>query len=321
MRFWISYTLTVILLGVFFSVVYYIFNPYKATLYASPIPEFLEIKNNAQVTLLDFWSPILGTFTESDSTMPDIQARSSLVYDLVSNKVIYEKNANEKVPMASLTKIMTAVIALEDKFMPENYVVNGADLVGEDSMGLEVGEVLTKEELLYGLMLNSGNDASEVLAHNYPSGREGFLKAMADKAKALGLSNTVFSNPSGLQGDGTQYTTAHDLLILTRYAIENFPVFRQVVSTYEHYIPSNDSHKEYYLTNETNLLSTYDGVKGVKTGYTPEAGMCLVTYYEKDNIKLIGILLNSPDRRNEMRSLLDYSLNRLDASSNSTTDL
>ncbi len=314
MRYWFSYTISVVLLGIFFSLLYYIFNPYRTQTYASPVPDFLVLKNNNQATFLDLWTPFFETFA-SGNQVPEIQAKSALVYDLKNDKVIYEKNASNKLPMASLTKIMTAVIALEDNNMPDTYEVSSRDLVGEDTMGLSVGEILTKEELLYGLMLNSGNDASEVLASNYSQGREGFLKAMHNKAKVLGLSDTVFSNPSGLQGDGIQYTTAKDLLILTKYAIDNFPLFIQITSTYEYHIPANNDHKEFYLINETNLLSTYDGVKGVKTGFTPEAGMCLVTYYEKNGVKLIGILLNSPDRRSEMRNLLNYSLNTLGVNS------
>lgn len=303
-----SYFITVVLLGIFISLFFYLFSLNRSSLYSSPIPVFLELKNNKQATILDLWSPVFETFA-STKKIPEIHARSALMYDLVNEKVIYEKNSKTQVPMASLTKIMTAIIALEDKNMPDIYKVNKADLVGEDSMGLELGEILNKEELLYGLMLNSGNDAAEVLARNYIFGRDGFLKAMHDKAIVLGLNNTSFSNPSGLQGDGSQYTTAEDLLKLTRYAIDYFPLFRKIVSTYEYIIPANEYHKEFYLVNETNLLSTYEGVKGVKTGYTPEAGMCLVTYYEKDGIHLIGILLNSPDRRGEMRNLLDFALN------------
>ena len=303
-----SYFITVVLLGIFISLFFYLFSLNKSPLYSSPIPVFLELKNNKQATFLDFWLPVFETFA-STNRVPEIHARSALMYDLVNEKVIYEKNSKTQVPMASLTKIMTAIIALEDKNMPDIYKVNKADLVGEDSMGLELGEILNKEELLYGLMLNSGNDAAEVLARNYTFGRDGFLKAMHDKAKVLGLNNTSFSNPSGLQGDGSQFTTAEDLLKLTRYAIDYFPLFRKIVSTYEYKVSANEYHKEFYLVNETNLLSTYEGVKGVKTGYTPEAGMCLVTYYEKDGFRLIGILLNSPDRRGEMRSLLDFALN------------
>src|SRR3989344_5527233 len=136
MKYWLTYVLTTILLGVFFSILYYILNPYKAPLYSSPIPEFLVLKNNNQVTLLDFWSPILETFASNNST-PEIQAESALIYDLKQDKVIVEKNVKERLPMASLTKIMTAIIVLEDKSFPETFVVMDGDLVGEDSMGLE----------------------------------------------------------------------------------------------------------------------------------------------------------------------------------------
>jgi D-alanyl-D-alanine carboxypeptidase len=307
MKFWLSYAVTFILLGVLFSLLYYIVSPYRSITYASPVPDFLVLKNNSQATLLDLWTPIFETFASSDNK-PNVEAKSVLVYDLVHDRVLFEKNVKERLPMASLTKIMTAIVALDDPAMPKTYYVHQEDLVGEDSMGLEDGEVLTKEELLYGLLMNSGNDAAEVLAHNYPTGRDGFLKAIQDKAIVLGLHDTHFSNPSGLQGDGTQFTTVSDLLIETKYALENFPLFKQIVATYEYTVPATSTHKEYYLTNETNLLTSYPGVQGVKTGYTPEAGLCLVTYYEKDGVKLIGVLLNSPNRREEMKELLDYSL-------------
>lgn len=312
MKLWLSYTLSIVLLTFFLSLLYYVFDPFRhrEITYVSPIPDFLSVVKNKQVTLLDLWTPFFETFA-STHDKPVIQAKSVLMYDLVDNKVLYEKNVHERLPMASLTKIMTAIIALEDKSMPNTYRVQSEDLVGEDSMGLEAGEVLTKEELLYGLMLNSGNDASEVLARNYPAGRAAFLQAMHDKALALGLNDTAFSNPSGLQGDGTQYTTAQDLLIITKYALDTFPLLREIVSTYQYTIPATATHKQFELTNETNLISTYPGVKGVKTGFTPEAGMCLITYFDNGDQKLIGVLLNSPDRRAEMRTLLDYSLTTL----------
>ena len=158
------------------------------------------------------------------------------------------------------------------------------------------------------MLLPSGNDAAEVLANNYPTGRTAFIKAMNNKAKALGMEDTHYTNPSGLQGDGNQYTTVHDLLILTRYALDHYPLFATIVSTLTYDIPQTDTHKAYSLSNETNLLSTYQGVKGVKTGYTPEAGLCLVTYIDYGDHKIIGVILNSQNRRGEMKELLDYSL-------------
>lgn len=156
---------------------------------------------NKQVTLLDLWSPLLESVYGSEIKGPSITAKSALMYDLTVNKVLYEKNTKEKLPMASLTKIMTAIVSMENKRSDDRYIVRGENLVGEDSMGLSAGEVLSQEELLYGLVLNSGNDAAEVLASNYTEGRDAFVKAMNDKAAALGLTNTHFSNPSGLQGD------------------------------------------------------------------------------------------------------------------------
>jgi len=230
------------------------------------------------------------------------------MYDLTDNKILYERDPNTRRPMASLTKIMTAIIALDNKKPDDEYVVTKDDIVGQDSMGVSAGETYDFDDLLHGLLLPSGNDAAEVFAHNYPSGRAGFIQAMNDKAKALGMLNTRYSNPSGLQGDGLQYTTAYDLLIVTRYALEQYPQFAQTVATASYDIPATSQHKALSLANETNLLTTYPGVKGVKTGYTPEAGLCLVTYIDYGGHKIIGIILNSQNRRGEMKELLDYSL-------------
>jgi serine-type D-Ala-D-Ala carboxypeptidase (penicillin-binding protein 5/6) len=280
--------------------------------FIAPLPNFLLINQNKQVTLLDFWLPFLGEAQGSGSELSNLTATSIVMYDLSTNKVLYEKNAHKQLPMASLTKIMTAIVSLENKRANDRYTVQRSNLVGEDSMGLIEGEVLTLDELLYGLLLPSGNDAAEVLASNSPFGREGFIQAMNDKAKALGLVDTQFSNPSGLQGDGVQHTTAYDLLVITRYALEHFPRLSEISSQSEYDLPATSTHQAYHLVNETNLLTTYEGVKGFKTGYTPEAGLCLVTYYENHGHKIIGIILHSENRRIEMKELLDYSLKSLD---------
>lgn len=278
---------------------------------ASPLPNFLSMTENKQVSILDLFLPKIEEST--DLKKPQISAKSALIYDLTTKKTLYEKGANEKLPIASLTKIMTAVIALENPKADNRYLVAKADLVGENSMGLTEGEVFTLEELLYGLMLVSGNDAAEVLASNYNFGRQGFVKAMNDKTKSLGLSNTNFTNPSGLEGDGEQYSTSYDLFVISNYVISNFGLFRKVVSTFQYTIPYTQDHKAIYLENDTNLLTSYPGVKGVKTGYTPEAGLCLVTYLEHEGHKIIGVLLGSDDRRGEMKELLDYGLKKLGA--------
>lgn len=277
----------------------------------SPLPDFLTLSKNKQVTLLDLWAPFIQQTAASGFDADQLTAKSVLMYDLTTDKVIFEKNPKDRMPMASLTKIMTAIISLENKKSDDKYYVSGANLVGEDSMGLEAGEILTQKELLYGLMLPSGNDAAEVLATNYSGGRDGFIKAMNDKAKALGLNDTQFSNPSGLQGDGVQHTTAYDLLVITRYAMDHFPEFNDIIASAEHTLPATATHKEYQLFNETNLLTTYPGVKGVKTGFTPEAGLCLISYLDYGGHRIIGVLLNSENRRAEMKELLDHSLKSL----------
>lgn len=277
----------------------------------SPIPSFLTLSENDQVRFLDLWAPFVQQTFGDTNDAPQISARSALVYDLTTDKVIYEKDPDKRLPMASLTKIMTAIVSLENPRDDDRYLVTDQNLVGEDSMGLSAGEILTQKELLYGLMLPSGNDAAEVIASNYQDGRESFLQVMNDKAKALGLLNTRFSNPSGLQGDGIQYTTAYDLLVMTRYALQTYPLFAEIVRQPEHELVETDTHKAFYLENETNLLTTYEGIKGVKTGYTPEAGLCLVTYIDYGGHQMVAILLKSEDRRGEMLALLDYSLKQV----------
>ena len=274
----------------------------------SPIPDFLSIINNKQVSSLSLWLPVLSNFIAGKDTVPQVTAKAALVFDIENKKVLYEKNPKQRLPIASLTKIMTAIVALENPKKDNRYIVRKEDLVGENSMGLTEGEVLTLEELLYGLILPSGNDAAEVLAHNYKDGRKGFIKAMNNKSKALGIKDTNFTNPSGLEGDGEQYSTPYDLMVMTHYALSNFPIFAKVVATYEQTIEGNQNHKAYYLVNETNLISSYPGVKGVKTGYTPEAGFCLVTYLDYKGNKIIAVILGSENRRQEMKDLLDYSL-------------
>lgn len=273
----------------------------------SPLPNFLTAFANDQVSTLNLWLPFFEMLDPASSDQPEITAKSALIYDLNTQKILFSKNPRERMPMASLTKIMTAVVAIEFPKKDDQYTVMQNDLVGENSMGLSEGEKLSLEELLYGLILTSGNDAAETLAGNYPAGRNRFIEAMNNKAKALGLGNTHFTNPTGLEGDGQQYTTAYDLLVIANYAMK-LPLFKKVAGTFDYRIYATANHKEFYLENETNLLTSYPGVMGVKDGYTPEAGLCLVTFLNYKNHKIIGILLGSDNRRQEMKDLLDYGL-------------
>lgn len=275
----------------------------------SPLPSFL-ISAFPTVLGSSYWRPFDRT-TSASVEKPIMTADAIVSYDLTTDQFLYQYNSKKKLPIASLTKIMTAVVALENEPIDKEFTVSQtASEIGENAMGLAEGEKYTLRELLYGLILRSGNDAAEVIAEGSQFGRANFVYLMNKKAEDLGLTNTYFTNPSGLEGDGNQYSTAEDLLVVTRYAMSH-PEFAKVSETYDYYLPADSDHKELQLYNQTNLLTTYPGVKGVKTGFTDEAGMCLVTYLDYEGHKIIAVLLNSENRREEMKSLLDYSLESL----------
>lgn len=281
-----------------------------ATAILSPLPALLVNSFYKEADASEFWAPAI-TAEEKGTDDLKLTSRSVIAYDLTTDTLLYGKNINQKLPLASLTKIMTAVVVLENMELNEEVVISkSAAEIGENAMGLTAGEKLSVSELLYGLILHSGNDAAEALAQGSQFQRNGFVHLMNKKAESLGLSNTRFTNPSGLEGDGQQYSTAKDLLILTRLALQN-EEFIKISSTVTHEVPQTADHKYFLLSNQTNLLTTYPGVKGVKTGFTDEAGMCLVTYLDYKGHKIIAVLLNSEDRRQEMKDLLDYSLERL----------
>lgn len=275
----------------------------------APIPQFLVKTFYKNPDFSEIWVPSKEVL--SASTDLEIQALAAISYDLTTEKILYEKNSEIKLPMASLTKVMTAIVAVEniDPSTPITISKHAAT-VGENAMGLSEDEELYLEDLLYGLFLMSGNDAAEALAEASSFKRNGFVYQMNKKAETLGLSHTRFTNPSGLEGDGNQYSTAKDLLVMTRYALQN-ELIAKTSSTYNHFIPYSQKHKAFDLYNETNLLTTYPGVKGFKTGYTTEAGLCLITYLEYKGHKIIAVILNSPSRREEMIQILDHSLKKL----------
>lgn len=275
----------------------------------SPLPSYLT--NTRLVQGLDFWKPRESKVLQGSIEKPEITARAAYVYDVTSDKALYEKNSRQRLPVASLVKIATAIVVLETKDPSLKVRISKkAASIGENSMGISEGEVYTLEQLLYGLILHSGNDAAQAIAEFVSGGSGNFVEEMNRKAKILGLSDTLFVNPSGLEESKKEYSTAYDLSILTKHAL-TIPLFVKIASTVEYDIPYSPEHKHVYLFNQTNLLTSYLGVKGVKTGYTPSAGLCLVTYAENGGHKLIGIVLNSESRREEMRALLDYSFSVL----------
>ena len=244
----------------------------------------------------------------------DINSQAYAVMDRDSGELLFGKNITAESPIASVTKIMTAVVALEQAALDvEIKVSSAAASIGEAEMGLTPGERVNVEELLYGLLLPSGNDAAEALAEGV-GGRTSFMIRMNEKAQSLGLYDTFFFNPSGLDGETratTNFSTALDLLALTNYALSN-PTFARIVSTYYKEIPYKEGrHKAFYLNNILQLDRSYPGIKGVKPGVTDFAGETLVSYAENGGRKLIVVLLNTQNSRDEVVKLYDYVFPKL----------
>lgn len=231
---------------------------------------------------------------------PAISAAASTVMHVETGTVVYEKNADGHMLIASTTKIMTALVVLEHcvldepvEILPEYTAVEGS------SMYLRVGETYTVEELLYGLMLASGNDAATALACHTAGSIEAFAQLMNEKAAALGLENTSFRNPHGLDAEG-HYSTAHDLAALACYAMQN-EQFRTIVSTNSMTIGTQT------YTNHNRLLRTYPGALGVKTGYTQAAGRILVSCAQRDNTQFVCVTISDPNDWDDHTRLLDWA--------------
>lgn len=230
------------------------------------------------------------TFAISDT------AKSSIVMDLDSGRILYQKDSNTERLIASTTKIMTFLIAMiyaSDKL--DSKVIVGEEVLKMygTSMYLSLNEEVTLKDLLYGLMLRSGNDASVVIA-TYVSGTvEDFVYLMNEKAKEIGMTNTTFKNPHGLDEETKNYSTAYDMAILTRYLYLHYPLYKEISGCKYYDFSSNQ--KAYSLVNRSKIIFTYDYITSAKNGYTPLAGKSLVTTATKDNLNLLIVTLDDPD--------------------------
>jgi len=244
----------------------------------------------------------------SESGDFDISAKHVFAIDLSNGKILFSKDAHTCVPVASLVKIMTAVVALEHR-NPDFRILVSEEAVNVEPnlMGISRGEVYTLKELLYGLVLNSGNDAALAIAEGVAGDEGTFVVWMNLKAKELGLSDTKFVDPTGLNlKDEDYYSTAYDLAVLSKYALDNFDLLREIFATFNYELPETDNHEYVYMENLTNLISTYPGAKGIKIGYTIEAGNTLITYAENDGAEILGVILDSVNQRYDAILLLDY---------------
>ena len=236
-----------------------------------------------------------------------ISAQSAVVIDADSGRVLYEHNKDQKRGMASTTKIMTAICALEYGDMQKMVTVSPtASGVEGSSMYLAENEKISMSDLVSGLMLVSGNDAATAIADSVSDSLEDFATLMNKKAFDLGCYNTNFTNPHGLS-DENHYTTAHDLAKITAYAMKN-KVFCEIVSTKKKTLPKTEGGYQRTLINHNKLLSMYEGCIGVKTGFTKATGRCLVSAVEKNNMRLICVTLNAPDDWSDHKLLFDKAL-------------
>lgn len=237
------------------------------------------------------------------SALPSVSADSAALYNASTGEFIFEKNADERRGMASTTKIMTALVALRHGD-PDAEVTVSAKAVGVEgsSLYLKAGEKMTLRELLYGLMLQSANDAAEAIAIAVAGSVEGFVALMNDEAAALGLKNTHFTNPHGL-ADDAHYTTARELALIAAQAMKD-PLFCEICAAQRAAIPNGGDGKR-YLVNHNKLLFTYDGAVGVKTGFTKATGRCLVSAAERDGVELIAVTLCAPDDWRDHAAMLD----------------
>lgn len=248
--------------------------------------------------------PCFFAFSLSVSAAPEVSAQAAVVMEQKSGRILYQKNAAAKLPMASTTKIMTALVALEEGNFADTVKISDTAAGTEgSSMYLEAGEVMTLDELLYGLMLSSGNDAAVAIAEHF-GGMDAFVGLMNQKAEAMGAKNTHFANPNGLPDD-THYSTAEDMARITVHAMEN-PKFSEIVGTKTYRIQGEGKAYPRVLTNHNKLLTMYEGCIGVKTGFTKAAGRCLVSAARRNDMTLICVTLNAPNDWSDHSNLYDH---------------
>jgi len=269
----------------------------SGNLFEKNITKTIEEIMNIKETLSPL--PVLA----KDASFPILSAQAVLAIDADSGVTLFEKNADNPVLPASTTKIVTALVALDNYSLEEVLTVGKVNIDGQ-KMKLIKGEKITVHNLLYGLLVYSANDAAEVLAENFPGGRETFIETMNEEAKEFHLKNTKFYNPTGLDGNG-HITTAKDLITISKIAMQN-PVFAEIVSTKEKIVKSEDGKVTHHLTNINELLGKVPGVMGIKTGWTEDARENLITYLERNDHKIYIAVLGSQDRFGETKELIDW---------------
>ena len=239
---------------------------------------------------------------------PEVSAKAAVLISADTGEIVWEHNSGQKLPMASTTKIMTTLLCIESGGLDVPFQVDSEAIKVEgSSMGLQEGDIVTKYDLCCGMLLPSGNDAANAAAVRIAGSIEKFAELMNERARKLGLSKTYFVTPSGLEGDG-HGSSAADMALLAREALRN-DVFRSICSKSSIKLKFGAPPYERWLKNTNKLLTMYEGVYGVKTGFTDEAGRCLVSACERDGKSLICVTLNDKNDWNDHIALYDYGFN------------
>ena len=253
--------------------------------------------------------------TENDKGGLASEAKSAIMIEASTGKVIFEKNANQKLPMASMTKMMTLLLIMENisngslKWDEKVIASEHAASMGGSQIFLEVGEEMSVEDLVKGICIGSGNDASVAMAERIAGSEEEFVKMMNKKAQIMGLKNTNFVNACGLDSS-EHYSSANDMALIAKELVK-YDKILEFTGTYEDYLRKN-TEKSFWLVNTNKLVRYYSGVDGLKTGYTKEAGYCITTTAKKNNMRLITVVMGEPSskvRNSETTSMLDYGFN------------
>lgn len=266
-----------------------------------PPPEPLVLRH----TQFDNFTPSLYPQKTGVELPPYLSAQAVVARDLDSGVTLFEVNPNERLYPASITKLMTALVAL-DYYSPDQVLIvkRLSPVPFESDMGLAVGDQLSVRSLLYGLLVPSGGDAAYTLADNFPGGIENFLYAANQKAKQLHMENTHFENPSGFDGP-TQYSSAHDISLLAMSALKN-SLINKIVATYGITVTDATGTKTYNLKNVNQFLGYLYGADGVKTGYTDLAGQCLVSSVTRNGHRVVAVVLDSTDRFGDSARLIEW---------------
>ena len=240
----------------------------------------------------------------------DVSAVSAILIEADTGTVLYSKNEKEHRQIASTTKIMTALLTLEAGEPDKEFQADSAAIKVEGtSMGLREGDTVTRRALCYGMLLPSGNDAANAAAVNISGSKTAFAELMNKRAKQIGMADTNFVTPSGLDADG-QYSCAYDLALLTREAMKNED-FSEICALSKAKISFGNPKSERWLVNSNKLLTSYDGCIGVKTGFTDSARRTLVSCAERDGVKLIAVTLNAPDDWSDHTKMLDHGFEKV----------